>query len=198
MTDQFGPDLRFPHCDARVLHAPYECDFCDLYPQRQQRRLAQKIAFTGEVPEPGSSPCPSDEARGLAGAHVWVGNRPKPVKMPEITQEHIELLQLLRFAVSGDRGRLPGMVGEIECVLAALLPTGTHVLARQGPAQGLLDWATEQFNDYAADVQEGGSADPSVLEMPNTVLRAFEAEGATGIINTGHGWGLNETDEKQI
>ena len=71
-----------PHCDHRVLHAPGACQFCDEYPERQAGRIAAMICFTGEDPElkqggPWIS-CPSDAFRGLAGAHVWEGNRPVP------------------------------------------------------------------------------------------------------------------------
>lgn len=56
---------RFPHCDARILHAPGECEFCDLYPDRQSLRMAWGIAFTGHEPVEKASywkelPCPAD------------------------------------------------------------------------------------------------------------------------------------------
>lgn len=66
----------FPHCDMRVLHAPDECDFCDNHPEWQELRQAWGIAFTGHPPTEGQLMCPSDVARGMAGAHVWGGNRP--------------------------------------------------------------------------------------------------------------------------
>ena len=41
---------RFPHCDQRVLHAPGECEFCDMNPEWQQLREAWGICFTGHAP----------------------------------------------------------------------------------------------------------------------------------------------------
>lgn len=67
---------QFPHCDQRVLHAPGECKYCDAHPLWQELRQAWGIAFTGYLPEDKELPCPSDNARGLNGAHVWGGNRP--------------------------------------------------------------------------------------------------------------------------
>lgn len=70
-----------PHCDARVVHAPGECVWCDVAEEvhgwQTQRREGGR-AFTGHAPDAmaGQLPCPSDVARGKAGAHVWGGNRP--------------------------------------------------------------------------------------------------------------------------
>lgn len=41
---------RFPHCDARILHAPGTCEYCDQVPEWQLLRRAWGIAFTGCVP----------------------------------------------------------------------------------------------------------------------------------------------------
>lgn len=65
-----------PHCDADVVHAPGECVFCDVTPGLQESRAADGIAYTGHEPVGDQLPCPSDARRGLAGAHVWGGNRP--------------------------------------------------------------------------------------------------------------------------
>lgn len=67
-----------PHCDARVLHAPGECPFCDAHPEWQRARMLWGISFTGK-PEEGKLLCPSDVARSVGGAHVWGGNRPTEV-----------------------------------------------------------------------------------------------------------------------
>jgi hypothetical protein len=75
----------FPHCDQRVLHAPTQCKFCDLYPHLQELRMAWGICFTGTAATEFKAdtwtnllPCPSDYNRGLGGAHAWYGNSPKP------------------------------------------------------------------------------------------------------------------------
>jgi hypothetical protein len=73
------PDT-MPHCDARVLHAPGDCVFCDNYPQWQDYRILTGVKFTGQAVTYGddwSTPCPSDFHRGTGGAHVWPGNTPE-------------------------------------------------------------------------------------------------------------------------
>lgn len=69
----------FPHCDARVLHAPGECAVCDLHVDDQRQRISAGIAFTGHAPKIGEEPCPADLARppGSSGWHGrWGGNVP--------------------------------------------------------------------------------------------------------------------------
>ena len=67
----------FPHCDQNCIHRPLSCEYCDQYAGNiQQNRELLKVNFTGEN-DPRKHPCPSDLKRGLAGAHVWGGNRPK-------------------------------------------------------------------------------------------------------------------------
>lgn len=69
---------QFPHCDARVLHAPGECKYCDEHPEWQELRFTWGIAFTGYTPDEGTKelPCPADYARG-DGHTKWGGNRAK-------------------------------------------------------------------------------------------------------------------------
>jgi hypothetical protein len=65
--------VQFPHCDPRILHAPKECQFCDLNPGWQFLRQQWGIAFTGYQPEEKELPCPADHARG--DNHTkWHGN----------------------------------------------------------------------------------------------------------------------------
>jgi hypothetical protein len=67
----------FPHCDARVLHAPGTCEFCDHFPDMQNARIAYGINFTGEHDE-HLAPCPAEIARTLEHIERWVGNRRLP------------------------------------------------------------------------------------------------------------------------
>lgn len=74
-----------PHCDAAVLHAPGECEYCDRHPDWQALRRVWGIAYTGHQLSGDVElvlPCPSDWRRGLGGAHVWAGNRPRPPANP--------------------------------------------------------------------------------------------------------------------
>jgi len=64
---------QFPHCDARILHSPKECEFCDKHPEWQALRAAWGIAFTGWTPEGTELPCPADHARGDKHK-LWGGN----------------------------------------------------------------------------------------------------------------------------
>lgn len=70
---------KMPHCDERVLHAPGECRYCDIYPEWQQLRKLWGIAYTGHQPIDNEMSCPSDFARGLGAAgQWWSGNRATP------------------------------------------------------------------------------------------------------------------------
>lgn len=64
---------QFPHCDPRILHAPNECEYCDMHSDWQELRLAWHISFTGYSPEGTELPCPADAARG-DGHKSWGGN----------------------------------------------------------------------------------------------------------------------------
>jgi hypothetical protein len=72
------PDLRPPHCDALVLHAPGDCRFCDRHPDWQAYRTAVGIAFTGQEPVDGQIQCPAETSRPAEVIHAWPGNRPVP------------------------------------------------------------------------------------------------------------------------
>lgn len=74
---------QFPHCDSRVLHAPLECEYCDMHPEWQALRQAWGIAFTGYEPEQKELPDPATHARGLNTVHAWSGNAPRPRETPE-------------------------------------------------------------------------------------------------------------------
>lgn len=67
----------FPHCDPHVLHAPGECEYCDIYPEFQNDRVTGGINFTGHT-DADKAPCPADSARG-AGHKRWPGNIARPV-----------------------------------------------------------------------------------------------------------------------
>ena len=67
---------QFPHCDARVLHAPGCCDFCDRHPDWQELRRLWGIAFTGKDPKGDEVRCPAERQRTLEKVEVWGGNRP--------------------------------------------------------------------------------------------------------------------------
>jgi hypothetical protein len=70
----------FPHCDDLILHAPGECEFCDMYPERQQERIVKGVNFTGH--NTANYPCPSIARRGgpmhSARRDLWHGNRAHP------------------------------------------------------------------------------------------------------------------------
>lgn len=61
---------RFPHCDQRVLHAPGECEFCDMHSEWQELRKAWGISFTGHAPQ-GSLPTCGQPI--LRGKHYYPG-----------------------------------------------------------------------------------------------------------------------------
>ncbi len=65
----------YPHCDQNVLHAPGECRYCDMYPDRQRERVDQKINFTGQS-DPEKAVCPAEVVRPASTIHQWGGYRP--------------------------------------------------------------------------------------------------------------------------
>lgn len=68
--------FKFPHCDSLVLHKPGACIYCDRYPERQNDRIQNRVAFTGEERERFGHPCPSTIRRPLDIINEWPGNRP--------------------------------------------------------------------------------------------------------------------------
>lgn len=82
--------MQFPHCDARILHAPGECEYCDMHADWQELRQTWGIAFTGHVPVTPSDqpwlkqlPCPADFNRppdSSSDHRRWSGNKPTSTK----------------------------------------------------------------------------------------------------------------------
>ncbi len=88
---------QFPHCDARILHAPGECEYCDRHPEWQELRKTWMIAFTGHAPatyeHAGTQvPCPADFNRPPVASNDhrrWAGNvatSPEPVNETAASQ----------------------------------------------------------------------------------------------------------------
>jgi hypothetical protein len=69
---------QFPHCDARVLHAPGECKYCDMHGEWQALRITWGVAFTGYEPDSGEVADPATVNRPLKTSELWSGNRPYP------------------------------------------------------------------------------------------------------------------------
>src|SRR5689334_1125238 len=83
---------QFPHCDALVLHAPGQCEYCDHHPDWQALRLLWNIQFTGEADDANLElaavralrakegeeplPCPAERRRPAMRIHRWGGNAP--------------------------------------------------------------------------------------------------------------------------
>lgn len=67
----------FPHCDPYVLHAPGKCEYCDLYPAKQEERARTDSNFTGGA-DRTKAPCPSTWRRTSEQVERWPGNRAKP------------------------------------------------------------------------------------------------------------------------
>lgn len=80
MDEETKEDIRrncpYPHCDSRVLHAPGECEYCDLYPEMQAERVDAGVNFTGHD-DRGKAPCPATQVRSLETINRWPGNRAK-------------------------------------------------------------------------------------------------------------------------
>jgi hypothetical protein len=69
-----------PHCDARVVHRPESCFYCDTYASGLQAlREVQFVNYTGEY-DPNKAPCPVEHTRTAKSAHQWPGNAPKSIE----------------------------------------------------------------------------------------------------------------------
>lgn len=92
--------MQFPHCDARVLHAPGECEYCDGHEEWQKLRETWDISFTGHNDK--LVPCPADMARG-DGHMRWGGNlavRDGQYLWPPVPQEQVQdAMQGLLFII---------------------------------------------------------------------------------------------------
>lgn len=102
MTNRKNPNAwcedgtpRFPHCDSAVLHAPGECEFCDLHPDWQWLREHWGINFTGHN-DPKKSKCPAETRRSLAIINRWGGNVPETAERK--AQREAGLKELLNEA----------------------------------------------------------------------------------------------------
>lgn len=72
-------DLIMPHCDARILHAPGECVYCDELPDLQMARMWWGINFTGHH-EKDKLTCPAELSRDKKVIDRWYGNVAKNKK----------------------------------------------------------------------------------------------------------------------
>jgi hypothetical protein len=93
-----GRLIMYPHRDSRVLHAPGECEYCDLHPELQEARLRGRIAFSGHPAPDNGFPCPADaavEAGERGDYNRWPGNTPEgytwtwPVEAITVTEEDV-------------------------------------------------------------------------------------------------------------
>ena len=67
-------ELRPPHCNQRVLHAPEDnCLVCNGHPEWQALRELWGINFTGHA-DPDKLPCPAEAQRSFEDINRWQGN----------------------------------------------------------------------------------------------------------------------------
>lgn len=65
--------VRWPHCDALVLHAPsMDCEYCNAS-GLQGKRIAANMNFTGQN-DPDKLPDPATQVRPLEVINRWPGN----------------------------------------------------------------------------------------------------------------------------
>lgn len=67
-----------PHCDARILHRPEDCQFCARAEVMQMEREMLGVRNTGVEGEQAGRkwPCPAELARSKESLGAWGGNRP--------------------------------------------------------------------------------------------------------------------------
>jgi hypothetical protein len=89
---------QFPHCDARILHAPEDgCEYCNERTEWQYLRDVWGMNFTGKR-EPGKSLCPAEIERALTNINAWPGNvltGPEQIPTSEEVEDAIESLKAL-------------------------------------------------------------------------------------------------------
>lgn len=100
---------QFPHCDARILHAPSECKFCDAHPDWQSLRMSWGIAFTGYEPEDKELPDPATFARG-DGINRWHGNVAQPTVSVTSGQDLIP--EARTFPIAGVKAAMEKIIKE--------------------------------------------------------------------------------------
>ena len=102
---------QFPHCDSRVLHAPGECEFCDLHPEWQELREGWGISFTGHQPEGDwvTMPCPADAARpqGASNDHRRWGGNTATGKRGDPSQPRQTTASVMMYGDQGGREQWP-------------------------------------------------------------------------------------------
>jgi hypothetical protein len=110
---------QFPHCDSYILHAPGECEYCDMRPEWQELRQSWGIAFTGQpTPTRGPGdlsrsgpvlPCPADFTRppGSPSDHRrWGGNTATGVR-GDPSQPWQTSASIMMYGDQGARGQWP-------------------------------------------------------------------------------------------
>lgn len=70
-----GAHCEAAHCDPTVVHAPGECEYCDLYPYRQALMDLWRVNFTGHS-DPDRLPSLAEQRRPLDRIEHWPGNVP--------------------------------------------------------------------------------------------------------------------------
>lgn len=78
-SEEYTLHMQYPHCEARILHAPGECKYCDQHSDWQQLRVTWGIAFSGHEPteeQPIADPADLAVMKGERGDYnQWHGNR---------------------------------------------------------------------------------------------------------------------------
>lgn len=82
------------HCDQRVLHSPGYCQYCDMYPEAQQKRVELGYDFTNDKPGTREHSCPAIQTRGWDNLNGWGGNQPVGPGVPE--DDQVELINMER------------------------------------------------------------------------------------------------------
>lgn len=95
-----GHEHRWPHCDARILHAVGECEYCDMAKDLQSERETLDVSNTGKTNR--RWPCPADLARKPEQYNAWSGNRPENAEAKVARNRWLQELERLAGEVDGD------------------------------------------------------------------------------------------------
>lgn len=98
-------DIRAPHCDQRILHAPEDnCSVCNVHPEWQQLRVLWGINFTGHN-DSTKLPCPAEVERPLDSINRWYRNLPVTPEVQAAWDEYRQEMEKITKEFADKRRR---------------------------------------------------------------------------------------------
>lgn len=180
LLDEDGNISQAPHCDALVLHAPGICKSCDKYPDRQNARIARRVAFTGEEHHPTKSLCPSEYFRSAEVVHKWKGNRPvAELDEDVVVVEAIDIDDNVENKI--DFSQIVSHLGSVTASLRGLMSPEKFVLHGNSAAESNLSSAEALLEILRSDFCPPIFFEPSATESVIVALAPDVHDIATSV-----------------